>query len=87
MTVDTIVTQGALAQNCYIISAEDQCIIIDPGAEPLNITSRIAGKKVMAILLTHRHVELERAKLFDWSFSFSSDFYKRSHRGFAYLLF
>ncbi len=55
MTVDTIVTQGALAQNCYIISAEDLCIIIDPGAEPLNITSRIAGKKVMAILLTHRH--------------------------------
>ena len=55
MTVDTIVTQGALAQNCYIISAEDLCIIIDPGAEPFNITSRIAGKKVMAILLTHRH--------------------------------
>ena len=41
--------------NCYIVSIDDKCLIIDPGDEYQKILSIVAKKEVVAILITHRH--------------------------------
>lgn len=50
---------GRLETNCYIISGEGCCVVIDPGAEPERILSRIneIGLPLEAILLTHGHFD------------------------------
>ncbi|MDD5456063.1 MAG: MBL fold metallo-hydrolase [Candidatus Margulisbacteria bacterium] len=51
---------GAIDTICYIITtAQNQSIIIDPGAEPDKITSFIEQKKIVPkfILLTHGHYD------------------------------
>jgi len=47
---------GMLETNCYIIDNSEECIIIDPGDEFEKIKNRI-DKKVVGILLTHRHFD------------------------------
>lgn len=56
MTVDTIVV-GALETNCYILSMEDKCLIIDPGASENKIISHIEKEHLtpVGILITHNH--------------------------------
>jgi len=50
---------GQLATNCYLVSEEDSCVIIDPGADADYITTSILEKKLKpkAILLTHAHFD------------------------------
>lgn len=52
-------TVGPYASNCYIVGDEatKKGMIIDPGAEPLNIITAVekAGLKIELIVLTHRH--------------------------------
>lgn len=56
MKVD-IVKVGYLQTNCYILSIDDKCIVIDPGDEYDKIKKKIGNKKVLKILLTHSHFD------------------------------
>ena len=50
---------GSLATNCYLVSSNDQCIIIDPGDDADFISSTIIEKKLkpLSVLLTHGHFD------------------------------
>lgn len=50
------VVVGELETNCYILENDNECLIIDPGSESDKIISNI-DKKVVGILLTHRHFD------------------------------
>ena len=48
---------GVLAENCYVISIDDKCLVIDPGDEASKIINLIGNKKVLGILITHHHFD------------------------------
>lgn len=53
------ITNGELAENCYIISKNNTCVIIDPGyaiEDILNYTKE-HDLKILAVLLTHGHFD------------------------------
>ncbi len=54
MNIKTIVV-GPLETNCYIISVDNECIIVDPGDEFNKIKEAIGDKKVVGCLVTHFH--------------------------------
>lgn len=54
MNIKTIVV-GPLKTNCYIISVDNECIIVDPGDEFNKIKEAIGDKKVVGCLVTHFH--------------------------------
>lgn len=56
MQVEKLVT-GYLQENCYILTKEDECLVIDPGSDYAFIKNKIEDKKVMGILLTHSHFD------------------------------
>lgn len=58
MYVDTL-TLGILRTNCYLISNDGACVIIDPGAEASRIDAHLKthGLHPQAILLTHGHFD------------------------------
>lgn len=47
---------GELETNCYIIEKDNECIIIDPGAEELKI-EQLIDKKIVGIIITHYHYD------------------------------
>lgn len=49
-----IVSVGELETNCYIIEKDNECIIIDPGAEPIKIDNKL-NNKLIGIIITHHH--------------------------------
>lgn len=53
MNIKTVIV-GHLQTNCYILENDDDCIIVDPGAEPLKIEQEIT-KKLVGIIITHHH--------------------------------
>lgn len=56
MKVD-IVKVGYLQTNCYILSIDNKCLVIDPGDEYKKIKEVIGNKEVLKILLTHHHFD------------------------------
>lgn len=54
MDIKTVVV-GELNTNCYILTIEDECIIIDPGDDFQTIKKEIGSKKVIGCLVTHFH--------------------------------
>jgi glyoxylase-like metal-dependent hydrolase (beta-lactamase superfamily II) len=50
---------GPIRANCYILSLPDRddCVLIDPGAQPERILAAVKGKRVAAVLLTHGHFD------------------------------
>lgn len=48
---------GPLKENTYILSIEDKVIVIDPGDEFDKINKLINKRKVLAILITHKHFD------------------------------
>ena len=54
MTVDTLVL-GYLDNNCYILSNNNKCLIIDPSDNGNVILNAIENKELLGILITHRH--------------------------------
>ena len=50
---------GMLATQCYVLSlpGRDDCLVIDPGAEPEKIRRAMGEKQLAAILLTHGHFD------------------------------
>ena len=56
MDIETIVV-GPLETNCYIITKDNKCLIVDPGDESNKIIKAIDKKEVLGILLTHSHFD------------------------------
>ena len=52
-----IVKVGYLQTNCYILSIDNKCLIIDPGDEINKIKKSIGNKEVLKILITHHHFD------------------------------
>lgn len=67
MKIEKVET-GYLEENCYVLSIEDKCLLIDPGDEFDKIKNLIGNKKVLACLITHYHFDhvgaLEEVKEF-----------------------
>jgi len=51
----SIIEVGQLRTNCYLVSSREEALIIDPGAEPERLLSKIGGLKVRYIINTHGH--------------------------------
>lgn len=56
MNISKIVV-GELQTNCYLIEKDNECLLIDPGAEYLKIKDFINSKNVIGILITHSHFD------------------------------
>lgn len=56
MKVDKVEV-GSLFENCYVISIDNKCLIIDPGAEAKKIIDLVNDKEVLGILITHHHFD------------------------------
>ena len=48
---------GYLETNCYIVSIENECLIIDPGDEIDKIINKIGNLKPVGIIITHYHFD------------------------------
>lgn len=55
MNIKKIVV-GDLRTNCYILEKDRECLVIDPGDEFDKIRNSI-DKKVVGVLITHRHFD------------------------------
>ena len=53
------VSVGMLGTCCYLVwrEGENECVVIDPGAEPERIRKAAEGKRIAAIFLTHGHFD------------------------------
>ncbi len=58
LQIQTLVV-GPIRANCYILSlpGRDDCVLIDPGAQPERILAAVKGKIIAAVLLTHGHFD------------------------------
>lgn len=56
MNIDKIIV-GNYQTNCYILSNDNDCIVIDPGDEYYKIKEKIGKKNVLAVLITHSHYD------------------------------
>lgn len=56
MEIDKVVV-GPLEENCYILSKNNTCLIVDPGAEYNKIREQIKDNKVLGVLITHSHFD------------------------------
>jgi glyoxylase-like metal-dependent hydrolase (beta-lactamase superfamily II) len=50
-----VIKVGPLETNCYILSIDNECIIVDPGDEFFKIKKAVGTKKVIGCLVTHFH--------------------------------
>ena len=48
---------GYLEENCYVISSENECLVVDPGDEFDKIKKLKGNKIVLACLITHYHFD------------------------------
>lgn len=56
MKIDRIIV-GPLETNCYILSNNNECLVIDPGDEYHKIKKVIGNKKVLGVIVTHYHFD------------------------------
>lgn len=56
MEIKKIVT-GALEENCYVLSKDGTCLIVDPGSDSKNIKELVGNDKLIGILVTHAHFD------------------------------
>ena len=54
MEIDIVIT-GELEENCYILGINDKVLVIDPGDDIDKINKVINNRKVLGVLITHRH--------------------------------
>ena len=52
-----IIKTGYLEENCYLLKADDKCLIVDPGDDSEKIISKIGNLKPLGILITHHHFD------------------------------
>lgn len=56
MKID-IIKVGTLKCNCYILTKDNNCIVIDPGDEFEKINPYIKDKIINAVIITHSHFD------------------------------
>lgn len=56
MNIDRVIV-GELQTNCYILSINNECIVIDPGDEYSKIKNNIGDKNVVGVIITHYHFD------------------------------
>ena len=56
MKIDTLIL-GSYETNCYILSKDDNVVIIDPADNFSVIKNEIAGKNLLGIIITHHHFD------------------------------
>ena len=56
MKIDKVIV-GPLETNCYILSIDNKCIVIDPGDEYNKIKEVIKDKEVVGVIITHYHFD------------------------------
>ena len=56
MEIKKIVT-GALEENCYVLSKDGTCLIVDPGSDSKNIKELVGTDKIIGVLVTHAHFD------------------------------
>ena len=56
MDIKCIVT-GYLDENCYVLSQNGKCLVIDPGDDYIKIKEAIGDNQVLAVLITHSHAD------------------------------
>lgn len=56
MKIDRVVV-GYLKTNCYILSIDNECLVIDPGDEYNKIKKVIDNKNVIGTIITHHHFD------------------------------
>ena len=56
MKIDRVIV-GYLKTNCYIISNDNECLVIDPGDEYDKIKEVIGNKRVIGTIVTHHHFD------------------------------
>lgn len=56
MEIKKIIT-GALDENCYVLINDDECLIVDPGADFPKIKETIGDNKILGVLITHSHFD------------------------------
>ena len=53
----TVVVTGYLDENCYILSKNGTCLIVDPGDDYQDIVKAVGDNKVLGVLITHSHFD------------------------------
>ena len=56
MEINRVVV-GDYQENCYILSIDNKCLVIDPGDEKDKIINAIGNNEVLGILITHHHFD------------------------------
>lgn len=56
MKIKTVVV-GPLETNCYILTIDEEALIIDPGDEYLKIAEALDDKKLVGVIITHYHFD------------------------------
>ena len=56
MKINKVVV-GDLETNCYILSIDNKCLVIDPGDEIDKIKKVIDNKEVVGVIVTHYHFD------------------------------
>lgn len=56
MKIEKIET-GYLNENCYVLSINNDCLVIDPGDDFDKIKEVIGKRSVLAVLITHYHFD------------------------------
>lgn len=65
MKIDRVIV-GDLETNCYIVSKNNNCIVIDPGDEYNKIKKHIGNKNIIGVFVTHYHFDhIGALKYFD----------------------
>ena len=54
MEVKKIVT-GYLDENCYVLTKNNTCLVVDPGDDFPIIKQKIGDNKILGVLITHSH--------------------------------
>ena len=56
MKIEKTIT-GYLDENCYVVSKDNDCLIVDPGDDVDKIKELVGNRKVLGILITHYHFD------------------------------
>ena len=71
--VDRVVV-GVYEANCYILSKNNKCLVIDPGDEFNKIKPLLENKELTGVLVTHKHPDhIGALKYFDQNIVYSFD--------------
>ena len=52
-----VIKVGFLQTNCYLLTIDNTCLIIDPGAEYRKIQEIIGDRVVLGVIVTHHHFD------------------------------